>query len=132
MKTLIAKAKYQGNYLNASHQLLGFLLYHNFKINHQGELFRISDIVKAEMTNDDLYMLSQHGEAIFPFLNDEWRRSQGYPGKDLLEKVLTYNPLVQQTYLPGFQQRALPAFLPTNAFVPFQPQNRLRNPFNRF
>ncbi|MBI2791338.1 MAG: hypothetical protein HYX61_05220 [Gammaproteobacteria bacterium] len=132
MKAIISTAKYQGNYLNASHQLLGFLLYHNFQINHQGQLFRISDIVQAEMTQEDYNLLSVYGEMLFPFLNGEWRQSQGYPGKDQLEKLLndnqSYPVQPQQTYLPGFQQRAMPSFLPTNTWA-VQPQNTVRNPF---
>jgi hypothetical protein len=84
------------------------------------------------MTQEDVNMLSVYGEMLFPFLNAQWRQNQGYPGKDQLEKILTnntsYHAQSQQAYLPGFQQRAMPSFLPTRTFA-VQPQNTLRNPF---
>lgn len=101
MKEIIAKAKSNDK---ACGILLGFLLYHDFTLYHGNERFRISDIVKAEMTLQDKCAFQCFGESAFPFFNRNWQQAQNYPGRVDLEQVLA--PIYTSTprakpFLPG-------------------------------
>ncbi|MBN9288764.1 MAG: hypothetical protein J0H47_12645 [Gammaproteobacteria bacterium] len=99
MKEIIANAK-TGD--QACGVLLGFLLYHDFTLHYGNESFRISDIVKVEMTVQDLQRFQYFGENAFPFFSSKWQQAQTFPGRQEIEQVLaSQSQIPQQHFLPG-------------------------------
>jgi hypothetical protein len=70
---------------NAAQLVIGFLIYQNFLITHQGKTLSIRQAVDTILTENDKAMLkSQH--AVFPFLFDtSWLESRGFPTRENLE-----------------------------------------------
>ncbi len=111
MKAVILTAKVEGPHQQASQQLIGFMLYHNFQLQHANQRFNISDIMMAEMSPADHLSLAQFGGRKFPFLFEEWQKNQCFPGRNDLEKVIAAEQEIQrliqpnQTFSPFYQQR---------------------------
>ncbi len=145
MKAIIFTAKYPNQQQFASQQLLGFMLYHNFQIRYGDQIFKISDIVNAEMTPEDSQALNLRGPQQFPFLLSDWQQIQCFPGKQDLERIISAElrnkPIVDSrpielhqeheasspSFLPFYQQRAasFPAFI-TKLSPPEQPSTFLK------
>ncbi len=110
MKAVILSAKIEGPQQFASQQLLGFMLYHNFQLQHGHQVFSIADIMRAELTQEDHFNLAHFGPRKLPFLFTQWQKNQCYPGRNDLEKVLVAEQELQRmsqphrTYSPFYHQ----------------------------
>ncbi|MBS0290097.1 MAG: hypothetical protein JSS07_08710 [Proteobacteria bacterium] len=138
MKTLIATAKVVSPYQAACDQLLGFMLYHNFQIQYQNQTFKISDIISAEISQQEFQRHLQTGKQYLPFLNADWRAMQKYPGKTDLEKALSVRPLQGQpiaqhqvqSFAPMFNQWVFPTASQPQQPLPMDTQATVQNVFS--
>lgn len=75
----------------ASQRLLGFMIFHNFEIQHQNQVFRISDMLKFCDFNIQV--------------TEEWLNQQGYPSKLELENLISIEQ-AQKSFLPLYAQQS--------------------------
>jgi len=91
MRGLIYSSKYdRSENGDAARQLVGFLLFHNFCIQHGTNQINMRNIFWREANDEEKYHIA-NGPECHPwrFLDVEWLQNQNYPGKLDLKKILS-------------------------------------------
>ncbi len=106
---LIASSKYDlSQHGESARQLVGFLLFHNFQIQHGNTQICMREIFFKQATwNERELFLEGHHAHPCSFIYLEWQQQQNYPGKQALEIILQreqQQPVVSQnkTFLNAF------------------------------
>tara|TARA_R110002110_G_scaffold415800_1_gene656276 strand:+ start:32119 stop:33411 length:1293 start_codon:yes stop_codon:yes gene_type:complete len=116
---LMACAKYDiGQYGDGARQLMGFLLFHNFCVQHGNKRLRMQEIFWEQATRYERALLLE-GPNAHPctFIYLEWQQQQNYPGKQALEIILQREQsMVSQskTFLNAFPAYQYQSQLQTN------------------